>query len=111
MNDGPPANPAQPASPDYEAARERLLAAKAADREQVLREIVRSNAADVLKTAIDDNSDFLKNGLNSLTALELTKTLMNITGLEISMVAIVDYPTPATLSHYLAEELVNAPVS
>ncbi|QXJ26151.1 acyl carrier protein [Actinomadura graeca] len=104
---------AETAAPDeaHEAERARLLAAEGPERERLLREIVRSNAGTVLSADIADDSNFLESGLNSLTALELTKTLMNITGLEIPMVAIVEHPTPADLGRYLAEELDNAPVA
>lgn len=106
----PASDPAPPPEAN-EAERRRLLAAEGAERERLLREIVRSNAANVLNATITDDSNFLESGLNSLTALELTKTLMNITGLEIPMVAIVEHPTPAELGRYLAEELDNAPVA
>ncbi|WP_084265930.1 acyl carrier protein [Actinomadura macra] len=93
------------------AERQRILAVEGAERERILREIVRSRAAGVLNTTITDDSNFLESGLNSLTALELTKTLINITGLEIPMVAIVEHPTPTELGRHLAEELDNAPVA
>lgn len=85
---------------------QRLLSSAGNDeREQVLREIVRTKATGILNTPIDDDSNFLENGLNSLTALELTKTLMNICDLEIPMVAIVEHPTPEQLGRHLYEEL------
>ncbi|MBP5941830.1 hypothetical protein F3K43_42395 [Streptomyces sp. LBUM 1476] len=40
-------------------------------------------------------------------ALELTKTLMALTGLEIAMVAIVENPSPAELARHLGQELAE----
>src|SRR5918999_4790466 len=81
-----------------------LATAKAEDRVQLLREVVRSRAETILKTPLTEDSNFLENGLNSLTALELTKTLINATGIELPMVAIVENPTPADLSQQISME-------
>jgi acyl carrier protein len=98
-------NPA-PADQDAGASLQRSLAsADAGEREQLLRETIRTQASTILNTSITDESSFLENGLNSLTALELTKTLMTLTGIEIPMVAIVEHPTPAELAGHLAEQL------
>ncbi|EMF00183.1 acyl carrier protein [Streptomyces mobaraensis NBRC 13819 = DSM 40847] len=89
---------------------ERQLAeATPEQREKILTEVVRTQAGTILDTQLDDDSNFLENGLNSLTALELTKTLMALTGLEIAMVAIVENPTAAQLAHHLAQELAHTP--
>ncbi|MEU5418686.1 acyl carrier protein [Streptomyces sp. NPDC001407] len=76
-------------------------------REELLTEIIRTQASTILDTPLTDDSNFLENGLNSLTALELTKTLMALTGLEIAMVAIVENPTAAQLAHQLGQELAH----
>ena len=74
------------------------------EREQVLRELVLRRASEILEAAqLDEESSFLENGLNSLSALNLAKTLMNDTGLEVPLVTIVEHPTPALLGAYLAE--------
>jgi aryl carrier-like protein len=86
----------------------RLATAGDDERERLLRETVREQATTILNTASGDDSNFLENGLNSLTALELTKTLMTLTGVEIPMVAIVENPTPTELGRHLAEELSDA---
>lgn len=78
-------------------------------REKLLTDLVRTQASTILDTPLTDESNFLKNGLNSLTALELTKTLMELTGLEIAMVAIVENPTAAQLAHQLVQELEHTP--
>jgi acyl transferase domain-containing protein/aryl carrier-like protein len=78
------------------------------EQERILRERVRTEAADVLnRTTIDDDSNFLEIGLTSLTALELTRRLTANTGLEIPLVAIVDHPTATQLGHYLTGLLPN----
>jgi len=93
------------ADPDGDSNVQQFLAsADAAEREKYLRDLVRTHAADILKTPITDDSNFLENGINSLTALELAKTLINVVGIEIPMVAIVENPTPAQLGRYLSEE-------
>ncbi|BCB82727.1 hypothetical protein Psuf_000400 [Phytohabitans suffuscus] len=70
---------------------------------------VKAVAADVLaRDGIDDEANFLELGLTSLTALELTRRLNALTGLDIPLVAIVDHPTPAELSRYLAGSLKPA---
>ena len=89
---------------DGEALRHALAIATADEREDILREAVRTQLADILSpTPIDDDSNFLEQGLTSLTALELTRNLMTLTDVEIPLVAILEYPTPARLGHYLAE--------
>ncbi|MEU1116787.1 MULTISPECIES: acyl carrier protein [unclassified Streptomyces] len=84
-----------------------LAAATPAEREQLLTATIRAQAGKLLNTELSDDSNFLENGLNSLTALELTKTLMTLTGMEIAMVAIVENPTPAQLAHHLSQELTH----
>ncbi|MEU3964730.1 acyl carrier protein [Streptomyces buecherae] len=84
--------------------REDLAAATPEEREALLRETVRAQLASILPEAtIEDDSNFLENGLTSLTALELTRNLMTLTDVEIPLVAVLEYPTPAALGHYLAE--------
>jgi len=89
---------------DGAALHQALAIATEEEREDILRETVRVQLADVLSpTPIDDDSNFLENGLTSLTALELTRNLMTLTDVEIPLVAILEYPTPTRLGHYLAE--------
>ncbi|MER0241440.1 acyl carrier protein [Streptomyces sp. HSW2009] len=81
-----------------------LASASPEEREAILRETVRAQLAGILSpTVIEDDSNFLENGLTSLTALELTRNLMTLTDVEIPLVAILEYPTPAALGNYLAE--------
>lgn len=85
----------------------RLAAATPEEREKLLTEVIRTQAGTLLNTTLDDDSNLLENGLNSLTALELTKTLMTLTGMEIPMVAIVENPAPAQLAHHLSQEFAH----
>ncbi|OPF75001.1 phosphopantetheine-binding protein [Streptomyces antioxidans] len=89
---------------DGTALHQALAIATAEEREDIMREAVRAQLADILApTVVDDDSNFLENGLTSLTALELTRNLMTLTDVEIPLVAILEYPTPTQLGHYLAE--------
>ncbi|MFD7507381.1 acyl carrier protein [Streptomyces sp. NPDC059850] len=108
-SDPQPNGPAMPTEQsethlDGTALHQALAIATAEERETILRETVRTQLADILSpTPIEDDSNFLENGLTSLTALELTRNLMTLTDVEIPLVAILEYPTPARLGHYLAE--------
>jgi aryl carrier-like protein len=83
---------------------ERLASATPDERHDLLRELVLRRAAAILDApAMDEESNFLQNGLNSLNALELAKSLMNDTGLEVPIIAVVEHPTPTLLGKFLAE--------
>jgi aryl carrier-like protein len=82
----------------------RLAAATPEERERLLRETVLSRVSEVLsRPSMDDDSNFLQNGLTSLTALELAKNLMNLTEVEVPLVAVVENPTAALLGKYIFE--------
>ena len=84
---------------------ERLAAAGPHEREQLLRETVLDRAADILsRPSMDADSSFLENGLTSLAALELAKSVMNLTGLEVPLVSVVENPTSRLLAKFLAGE-------
>ncbi|HET8681316.1 MAG TPA: acyl carrier protein [Micromonosporaceae bacterium] len=88
--------------------RQRLATAGTAEREQILRETVRTQAAHVLSASdIADDSNFLEKGITSLKALELNRNLMTLTDVEIPLVAIIEYPTPAQLAQYIARALAG----
>ena len=84
--------------------RQHLAGLDADRREEFLSELVRAEAETILSSPIALDSNFLEKGLNSLTALELAKTLISRVGGEVPMVAIVENPTPAELGSYLARE-------
>jgi acyl carrier protein len=94
---------------DGEKLRQEIAAAGPEGREPILREAVRTQAADILDHAtIDDDSNFVEQGLTSLKALELTRNLMTLTNVEIPLVAIIEYPTPTQLAGYISEALTEA---
>jgi aryl carrier-like protein len=82
----------------------RLASATADERQQLLRQQVLRRVAEVLDVpAMDEESSFLDNGLTSLSALQLSKQLMDDTGIEVPLVAIVEHPTATLLGKFLAE--------
>ncbi|NGO72791.1 acyl carrier protein [Streptomyces boncukensis] len=94
---------------DGSALQAEIAAAPPAERERILRDAVREQAASVLDFAtFDDDSNFLEQGLTSLKALELTRNLMTLTGIEIPLVAIIEHPTPTLLAQYIAGALDEA---
>ncbi len=89
--------------------RRSLASSDAEGRKRLLREAIRTHAATLLSlNSIDDDSNLLELGLNSLSAIEVTKRLMIITDMEIPLVTIVDHPTPAQLANHIAEEYTQA---
>jgi acyl transferase domain-containing protein len=98
-----------PHTPEQETAplQRQLAEATPEERQRLLADTIRAEAGALLNTTLDDDSNFLENGLNSLMALELTKTLMALTGLEIAMVAVVENPSPAQLARHLGQELAE----
>ncbi|WP_131741982.1 acyl carrier protein [Actinomadura roseirufa] len=89
---------------DGAALQQKIAAAEAGEREQLLGEAVRGQAAAILDhITIEDDTNFLENGLTSLKALELTRNLMTLTNIEIPLVAVIEHPTPAHLARFMAE--------
>jgi aryl carrier-like protein len=94
---------------DDEELRSSIANGGAEHRRRLLLEVVRTQVTTLLSlSSIEDDSNILELGLNSLSALELTKTLMTITDMEIPLVTIVDHPTPAQLANHLTEEYARA---
>jgi aryl carrier-like protein len=82
----------------------RLAAATPDERWQLLTDLVVDRAATILDLPdLDEESNFLKNNLSSLAALRLSKSLMNDTGVEVPLVAIVENPTPSLLGKFIAD--------
>ena len=106
-----PVTEAQPGeSPAALAAR--LESCSARDRYQVLLELVRGRAASVLGHAsagsVDLDRDFLEQGFDSLTALELRDSLQTATGLHgLSGTLLFDHPTPSELARHLSALLAD----
>jgi acyl transferase domain-containing protein len=92
---------------------DRLDGVPAAERERVVLELVRSEAATVLglasASAVQPRSTFRKLGFDSLTGLQLSRRLRGATGLRLPVTVIFDYPTPVSLAGYLLDELLDRP--
>ncbi len=54
---------------------------------------------------VDANKPFAEYGLDSLTAVELSQELEDLVGVEVVPTVAWNYPTPATLSVYLAKQV------
>ncbi|MDI5974952.1 beta-ketoacyl synthase N-terminal-like domain-containing protein [Amycolatopsis magusensis] len=89
----------------------RLLTATGTEREQLVTELVRFHAADVLghasAEAIGVEDSLLDHGFSSFTALELSNRLQAASGVQIPPVAIYDQPTLAAVITHLGDALAE----
>jgi polyketide synthase 7 len=95
-------------SGEQDAARDlqgRLRVAPADERQRILLELVRVEAARILghasPDAIDPDRPFIELGFNSLMAVELRNRLNGMTDLRIPTSAMFDRPTPGALAAYV----------
>jgi acyl transferase domain-containing protein/acyl carrier protein len=98
------------AGPRHDAGWAKQLAAMPDNtRYDAMLDLVRREVADVLahpaSSGIDPDRGFLELGFDSLTAVELRNQLTAATGLRLGATIIFDHPTPASLAHYLKDEL------
>ncbi|PSK96705.1 phosphopantetheine binding protein, partial [Murinocardiopsis flavida] len=95
---------------DGPALAQRLAGLPATEAEQVLVDVVREHAADVLGHAsgsgIDPGREFLELGFDSLTAVEFRNRLNSVTGLRLPAALVFDHPSPTALARYLRTVVV-----
>ena len=100
-----------PAEPDRLA--QRLAAAPEADREHLIADLVRAEAARALgrpaEAAVPLRQGFFDLGFTSLTAVEFRNRLAAATGLVLPATVLFDHATPAALARHLAAALAGAP--
>jgi acyl transferase domain-containing protein/NADPH:quinone reductase-like Zn-dependent oxidoreductase/short-subunit dehydrogenase/acyl carrier protein len=89
--------------------RRRLVVMGMSERESILLDIVRVNAAAVLGydggDVIGENQQFKDLGFDSLGAVEFRNRLRSALGFKLPTTAVFDHPTPAALAGYLAQAL------
>ncbi|MFD5389951.1 type I polyketide synthase [Streptomyces sp. NPDC127074] len=96
---------------DDNSLRQRLSAAPAAQRQQLLVRHIQTLAATILGhpglDAIPPAQPFQELGFDSLTAVELRNQLAATTGLPLAPALVFDHPTPNALATYLGAELTG----
>ncbi|MEV0186605.1 SDR family NAD(P)-dependent oxidoreductase [Streptomyces sp. NPDC050625] len=91
--------------------RQRLAGLSRDEAHDVLLELVRTQIAGALGhesiDGVEPLRDFQQLGFDSLTAVELRNKLNTVTGLRMPATLVFDYPNPATLAGFLADQLLG----
>ncbi|WP_326695900.1 type I polyketide synthase [Streptomyces sp. NBC_01754] len=91
--------------------RQQLMGVTATERRQMVLDLVRAQAAQVLghagAEAIEPGRAFRDLGFDSLMAVELRNLLATHTGLSLPATLVFDYPSPGVLGDFLLEQLVG----
>ncbi|MFI1742798.1 SDR family NAD(P)-dependent oxidoreductase, partial [Streptomyces sioyaensis] len=99
----------QPSHGDAQSLRARLADTPAAERKELLTELVRAQVVAVLghaeTEAVDADRSFSDLGFDSLTAVELRNRLHAATGLRLPAALIFDYPSTRAVAGHLWDEL------
>ncbi|MFI1370367.1 SDR family NAD(P)-dependent oxidoreductase, partial [Streptomyces griseochromogenes] len=102
-------------SDDGSGLRERLVGLSAAERHELVLELVRGQAAAVLGhtggEVLSPRRAFREMGFDSLAAVQLRNRLNKTTGLGLPTTTVFDYPSPAELTDHLLSLLTPAPTA
>ncbi|MBB5801448.1 acyl transferase domain-containing protein/acyl carrier protein [Saccharothrix ecbatanensis] len=90
---------------------DRMAGVDAADREQIVLDVVRTQVAAVLghssAASIDPDRAFREMGFDSLSAVDLRNRLTQVTGMRLPATLVFDYPTPTEIAQKLLAEIGN----
>ncbi|WP_086821560.1 type I polyketide synthase [Allokutzneria sp. NRRL B-24872] len=90
---------------------QKLTAASPTERERIMVDLVRANAATVLghsdSDAVDEGRAFKEIGFDSLTSVELRNRVAAATGLQLPATLAFDFPNPVEMARHLLTKLLG----